>query len=243
MRGQRLKLQHKMFVGTFHKTGTILMWSIIQKLSHRFGLRLWVQNSRPAPPRWDVCFDAHSHFRYGVRELPHKGFIVIRDPRDIVISGAYYHARLKPGTRDGWVHLPEERFGGLSYQEKIRSLGSDHEKFVFEMDNMAVWTIRKMRRWIEPPPEFLVLRFEDLVTDPEMREFARAFAWLGVPPDRMAEALEIARGASLFSGPQDATHVRSGQPEQWRAHFTPELHAEFSKRFGRVAEHLGYLPR
>ena len=58
----------------------------------------------------------------------------------------------------------------------------------------------------------------------------------------MAEALEIARGASLFSGPQDAQHVRSGQPEQWRAHFTPELHAEFVKRFGRVAERLGYLP-
>jgi hypothetical protein len=34
--------------------------------------------------------------------------------------------------------------------------------------------------------------------------------------------------------------VRSGKPAQWRQHFTPELHTEFRRRFGDLAERLGY---
>jgi hypothetical protein len=45
---------------------------------------------------------------------------VIRDPRDVIVSGANYHCK----ADEPWLHIPEKRFGGLTYHQKINSLTS-----------------------------------------------------------------------------------------------------------------------
>lgn len=229
----------RILVGTFHKSGTVLMLTVLRRIANQLGYGLWVPNRRPPPETWDIMLQAHSVFPADVLEQPHRGAIVIRDPRDIIISGALYHAR-SDSDREPWLYQPDAKFDGRSYHEAIAALPTDAEKFVFEMDNFGMRTINNMRRHVDLLPDFIHVRFEDLIADVELTTFRRMFTWLGIREADMDRALKIAEASSLFSGQVDTKHVRSGKPAQWRQHFTPELHAEFSKRFGDIAERLGY---
>ncbi len=235
------KAPHRMLVGTFHKSGTILMLTILRGIAAELGYRLWVHSARPEPEDWDIMFHAHSAFPAAVTEQPHRAVVVIRDPRDVIISAALYHARTD-SDRDPWLYVPDPRFGGRSYHETIAALPTDAEKFVFEMDNFSRRTIQGMRRQLQASRDTIRVRFEELITDVELKEFRRIFTWLGIREADMDKALQIAERSSLFSGQVASKHVRSGRPAQWREHFTPELHAEFRKRFGDIAEELGYPP-
>ena len=231
----------RMLVGTFHKSGTILIRRILLRIANQLGYRLWAPSKYTPPVEWDIMFHPHSVFAPAVREMPHRGAVVIRDPRDIIISGAFYHARTD-SHRDPWIYEPSPDLGGRSYHEAIAALPTDAEKFVFEMDNYGRRTLGRMRAYVNIPPEFIHVRFENLTTDVELHEFRRLFSWIGIRESDMARALKIAEQLSVFSGKVRDTHVRSGKPAQWRQHFTPELHHAFSERFGDIAERFGYPP-
>lgn len=233
-------LPHKMLVGTFHKSGTMLMFKIFTQIAVRRGYRLSAPRRRPPIDEWDIFIDAHSRFDTGPLPPTARGIVVIRDPRDMVISGAHYHARLTPGPPEAWAHIPRPAFGGLTYTQKIASLPDDEARLSFEMDNMAAATLKRMAHFAEPSPTFRNIRFEDLVTDSELTTYRGVFEWLGLRPRDIDAALRIAQANSIFSGQLKTAHVRSGRPEQWREHFTPALHAQFRRNFGDLAERLGY---
>lgn len=230
----------RMLVGTFHKTGTMLMRGIFMRVARRFGYRVLIPAMRGHMDAWDLCLDAHSGFRPEEMTGDFRGIVVIRDPRDVIISGALYHTRLDETSTDRWVHVPMPAYGGMSYQQRLRSLPSDEARFLFEMDNMGRQTLGRMAAFTSPRPSFRLSRFEDLVTDLELFEFHRIFAWLGLPGDQIGPALGIAWSQSVFSGGVRTSHVRSARPQQWQSHFTPALHDAFRERFGDIAERLGY---
>lgn len=228
---------HKILVGTFHKTGTVLMRNILKAIAGEFGLRFWEQGPEPADG-WDIRFHGGSAFRNELA-LPHRGIIVIRDPRDVVVSAAHFHCR----GREGWLHRPDPRFGGLTYQEKISGLADDDERYIFEMEHFSGPVIRDMLKRAQPRPHFMIVRFEDLVTDVELQHYRTMFSHLGLPADMLPRWLETANRYSLFSGHvKPHLHVRSGRPAEWREKFGPRVLAEFRSRFGDAAEALGYDP-
>lgn len=235
MRESHVMPEHKILVGTFHKTGTVLMRNILKAISEEFGLRFWEQGPEP-PEGWDIRFHGGSNFR---RELsyPHRGIIIIRDPRDVVISAAHFHGR----GREGWLHKPDDRFGGMTYLEKINSLPDDDERYIFEMDHFSRPVIREMLERGTDRPGFLIVKFEDLVTDVDLVEYRKMFDHLQLPEAMLARWLEIATRYSLFSGQvRPHLHVRSGKPAEWRDKFSPRVLAAFHERFGDAAERLGY---
>jgi hypothetical protein len=229
-----------MLVGTFHKTGTMLIFTIFRRISRDLGYRLSVPSRRPPIEDWDIFLDSHARFPAGPLPATARGVVVIRDPRDVIISGAHYHARLRPGPPEAWAHVPRPQFGGLTYQQQIAALPDDEARLSFEMDRMGARTLRLMARFVTLPPGFVAIRFEDLVTDPGMAAYRRMFDWLGLRAADRGAALRIAEANSLFSGRLVSPHVRSGRPEQWREHFTPALHEKFRRKFGTLAEDLGY---
>jgi hypothetical protein len=120
----------KILVGTFHKTGTNLMLAILQSAARAYGLTIWRADAKTTEPaEWDIYFDWHSKFPDAVLSQPHKGVVVFRDPRDVIVSGAYFHCK----STEAWLLKPQEKFEGLSYQQKIQSLSSDDARFLFEM--------------------------------------------------------------------------------------------------------------
>lgn len=232
-------LAHKLFVGTFHKTGSVLMARIWRDGCKRLGLKFWPMypDRREEPPAWDVCFEDHSRFPPALLAQPHRGILVIRDPRDIIISGMHYHRH----SQEEWLHRPRREFAGMTYQQKINSLPSDDARLLFEMRQVGGRTLREIEAARAAFPDFRVEKFEDLVTDVELRAYHALFTWAGFDGAARDALLAVAHDHSLFSGKvSNPGHVRSGQPGQWRTGFSERVMRVFIETHGDLPERWGY---
>lgn len=231
-----------LIVGTHHKTGTVWLLNVFRAWANASGRTLFNGQQADLPATADIFFQEHSHIdmdalqsRFPDRDL--RGVHIIRDPRDVILSATHYHAR----SSEPWLHEANASFGGLSYQQKLQSLPDLTSRLIFEMENSSKWTIRAMAEWKFDDPRFFELRYEELIEDRELAIFSRAFTHLGATGDDLKAALKAAFENSLFSGKVvNATHVRSGRPQQWRSEFTEEALEKFNAAFGEMVERLGY---
>jgi len=226
-------------VGTFHKTGTVLLLSILRDLGNRHGVAVWNCSRDQHPPlSWDVMFSEKSKFKHlGVDPTAYPTLIVIRDPRDVIISSAYYHMK----SAETWLHEPEEKFNGRTYQEEINRLSDMRERFLFEMDHSAGATIRSMVA-LKNDPAFANARFvhlETLMTDFNLVAYREAFSFLGIATEDLPAVLDCAEQNSVFAGKRNK-HIRDPRPAQWRELFDSDLHAQFGSRFCEATAILGY---
>lgn len=226
-------------VGTFHKTGTVLLLSILRDLGKRHGVAVWNCSRDQHPPlSWDVMFSEKSEFKHlGVDPAAYPTLIVIRDPRDVIISSAYYHMK----SAETWLHEPEEKFNGRTYQEEINRLSDMRERFLFEMDHSAGATIRSMVA-LKNDPAFANARFvhlETLMTDFNLVAYREAFSFLGIATEDLPAVLDCAEKNSVFAGKRNK-HIRDPRPAQWRELFDSDLHAQFESRFCEATAILGY---
>jgi hypothetical protein len=228
---------NRVLVGTHHKGGTVWMKDIFSAVCAHLSLDFYGGEQRHLPRRYDVFLQDHSRFRLSRLVGPHRGLHLIRDPRDLIISGVFYHERC---TNERWLTDPDPRFQGRSYQQTLAGLPSLEEKIRFEMLHCAGSTIRDMLAWEYGHPMFYEAKYEDLIEDVEMRRFREIFTFLGYPEDRMNELVQIAFDGSLFSNGMTSGHVRSGQPRQWPSYFTKSLHRQFLEHFGDALIRLGY---
>ena len=102
---------------------------------------------------------------------PTRGFHVIRDPRDIIVSGYFSHRNSHP--TDGLPELAEHR-------ERLRAV-SKEEGLLLEMD-FARGTLIDLAQWDYDRPEILELRMEELSAKP-YEGFVRIFQHLELLPD------------------------------------------------------------
>ncbi|MCA8977989.1 MAG: hypothetical protein KDC98_24905, partial [Planctomycetes bacterium] len=154
------------FLGTFHKTGTTLMSQVLGGLERDTDLRVWRMHDQPKPPKvWDLCFHHSSRFLWEKGMLSddrdQRCAFIVRDPRDVVISCVKYH--LDAGEE--WLHEPDDEFGGATYQQALRSLRTDEERQLFEIDHSAGRILQMMGKIPTGSPGVLVVRLEDLMTD------------------------------------------------------------------------------
>jgi hypothetical protein len=230
-------LSHLIVVGCHHKCGTNWMSSIFRELAGRMCVP-FLEGDQPRPlDAAGVFFQDKSRFDF--RGLPEgfRGVHMIRDPRDVVISACFYHQT----SGEAWLHIKRRRFGGLTYQEKLNSYPSIDDRLFFEMEHSSLITIREIWGWNYANPDFLELRYEDLVVDTELKLFERLFEFLRLPRGMSGQALDIARRNSLFSGGvSDTAHIRSGQPRQWPGFFKAQHSERFLQLFGKCLIDLGY---
>lgn len=229
------------YIGTFHKTGTALFGKILQDAETAGLFVPWFMNRDEVPPTiWDIGFDHHSKFvPQGFESDPNlaRYVICIRDPRDVMVSSAYYHMK----SHESWLHVPRSHFGGRTYQETINALPDMQARFQFEMSRIGAQMVRDMLAIPREAPSVYVTRLETLVEDIELDEFGRIFDFLGFEGETRSELLEIARANSLFAQkPQNSGHVRSGRPAQYLSEFSDETLAMYYDKFGDAAEKLGY---
>jgi hypothetical protein len=233
-------LPEKIFIGTFHKTGHALINAVLQQAARRLGLKLWQMHLQIEEPNvWDICYHYHSEFGDAPAKVRHRGILVIRDPRDVIVSGANYHCK----ADEPWLHLPDKRFGGLTYHQKINSLASVEDRLIFELENMGRQTIEQMLATVRGYPDFRIVKLETLTTDYDLMEFHKIFSYLGFHGADVPVLLAIALTNSVFSGIiKSSVHVRSGRPVQWKTQFTPRVLARFAAAFGDAPVYLGYEP-
>jgi hypothetical protein len=229
----------RVLVGTHHKCGTVWMIKIFRAICVRRSLVFYDGEQRHLPRHYDVFFQDHSQFDFTTLVGPHRGLHLIRDPRDLIISAAFYH---EVCTTERWLRRRRWAFYGRSYQTSLARLPSLEDKLLFEMMHSSGATIRDMLAWNYANPNFYEAKYEDLIADVALRRFQDIFAFLRFPEDQMDELLQIAFANSLFSGQVTAPpgHIRSGQPGQWRMFFTKTIHRRFLELFGDVLIRLGY---
>ena len=227
-------------LGAFHKTGTVLWNTILRAAARECSLNIWQMNDGTIQNAYDLAFDWHSTKIFSLlqaSQVDARAVFCIRDPRDVIVSGAYYHKV----SDEAWLHVPRKDLGGLTYQQKINSFANMQECFQFELKHLGGNTIRNMLKIPFAAQHVLVTRLERLVEDSELHEFGRIFEFLEFDAQTANQLKAIARSKSLFSGKvSNPRHVRSGKPAQYLSEFSPETLALFEQTFGNAAEVLGY---
>lgn len=198
---------------------------------------------RQATATADVVQFMHSrHFRddlFAGRSI--RGSHIVRDPRDIAVSAYRYHL----WTDEPWVNTPRDDLNGRTYQEHLNSL-SESDGLLVEIERSCRDVVTNMRVWNYDRPDFLELRYEDLIQD-EDACFERLFAHYGFSQAAIASSVQIARHHSFAAKTGRAigdvaggSHLRSGKPGQWRAEFRPEHVASMKRLANDVLIRLGY---
>lgn len=175
---------------------------------------------------------------------------IIRDPRDMIVSGYYYHKRagepwcdyLNP-TDDDWsivnapvpdVLPPETSFAGylnaVSLEQGLKA------EFDFRRNHFA-----SMLSWPTDDPRVLTVKYEDIVGD-EANTLSRIYEHYGAAFYTRIAARMYADRYSLKSERRLSSHIRNPKKGQWRDLFTPELKNRFNQQYGDLLEKFGYPP-
>ncbi|MEP2943537.1 MAG: sulfotransferase domain-containing protein [Hyphomicrobiales bacterium] len=231
---------HKSYIGTFHKTGTVLFGGILRRAEKSNLLVPWYMHKASKPKKWTIGFDYTSIKLMELmkdNQTNSKYVICIRDPRDVIVSGAYYHTK----SNEKWLHIPQKRFNGLTYQEKINSYMNMSDKFLFEMDYNAALTINDMLKVPQNKENVYITKLENLVQDYNLREYTKVYTALGFSGDLIAQLLLVSYNNSLFSGNVKIEgHVRSGKPKQYISEFSDTVLKRYYEIYGDSALKLGY---
>ncbi len=114
------------------------------------------------------CITADRRHVDGLGEVPFRGFHVIRDPRDIIVSAYFSHRNSHP--TEGLPHLAEHR-------QRLQAV-SKEEGLLLEMD-FSAQEIRDLAEWPYGQANILELRMEDLIARP-YDGFLQIFEFLGL---------------------------------------------------------------
>lgn len=235
----RLELPYTILIGAHHKTGSAWIGGLFHAIADRHGMRFFSGEQADLPVDFDIFFQRHSRFDVGHLQRPSRGLHLIRDPRDVIVSGCFYHER----STERWLQRPRDDLGGMTYQQALGQQPTFDDKLLFEMEHTGRETIEEMVSWERSSEGFIEVRYEDLIADDDTGVFRHLFLHLGFPMYVIPQLLEMARASGLRSGPaRSSDHVRSGIPGEWRQYFTPRHRIRFVELFGDALERLGYEP-
>lgn len=256
-------MQQHVLVGTFHKTGTIWMRDVFIHICKILKLRFyhlvgpgaedprigWARSADligvfektranvESRNRHGVFFEWHSHFPPRQLLAGCRGIVVIRDPRDVLISSAHYH----PKADEPWLHVPDKKFAGMTYAEKINSYENFDDRIKFEMENVGGTTIRSMDRF-ECGDVFEIVRYETLIGDTTLIAWHDLLIWLGFEDLELIVGQEALWLGAIFGGQRDSKseHIRNGAARQWQTTFSTRVLQEVEAEFGPEIQSLGY---
>jgi len=252
-----------------HKCGSVLFGTVLRKI--RKMLKLTFRGTKGPEKKgiyssYDVVVFSNSTIDFARIEKPYTGTHMIRDPRDVIVSGYLYHARCKeewcvnvPDTTKTPVEFPQipysqylrpekwkreymHSLNGSSYQDNINSR-DQQEGLIFEMNNYGRWTIESMLAWNYENPHIMELQFEEVMRD-FMGSFEQVFSHYGFPTSISRELLGLIASENISNLSekeiQESQHIHSRQTSKWKEYFSPRHKALFKDMFGDALIKLGY---
>lgn len=182
------------------------------------------------------------------------GFYIIKDPRDIVVSGYYSHleSHYVDPLQNPWLAIHRK-----DLQERSKEDG-----LLAELEYSS-HHINRIRNWEYGYGGILESRFETVTPNPS-HELARLLAHTGIlldgwtaPPDsplsfRIPRELwdsimEANTFQALTAGrsrgeESRGRHLRSGLSGDWKNHFTPAVLSRFKELYPGIIASLAYAP-
>lgn len=240
-------------VGTHHKTGTLWLRGVFRRLANELGIahRVVYPNKGlknvPSAERiflfqWSSLFPGILLDRPDARILH-----MIRDPRDVLLSGMRYHLHAGP-EGEQFLHEPRDDLGGKTYQQHLNALPTETERLLFEMREKHALTVAEMTSWSYDRANTIEVRYEDLMEDTDCRAFREHLRDLGLPEPEVEQGCKIFWSRSLFGGLANEAargdridaHVASGEVAQWRRRLPRAVAEIYAEEHGRDLVTLGY---
>jgi Sulfotransferase domain len=165
-----------------------------------------------------------------------RGFHIVRDPRDIVVSAYFSHL---------YSHTP---FEGLAERRARLEAVPKSEGLLLELENRQ-HEFRAMFEWDYHQPNVLELRMEDATAAaadevPKIMEFLGLGERNGLTSKRLRQIVadnEFNVLAGRSPGEEDVkAHYRKGVPGDWVNHFEAEHVDYFKQHHGELLIKLGY---
>ncbi len=203
----------------YHKVGTVWFRRILSTIAAYYGLNFQKSKPHELKNNTEIFFDDHSLVDLS-KMSNYVGSHMIRDPRDIIISGYFYHLR----TNEKWVHEKKKEYGNKSYQEYLKSLSLENG-ILAEIKRTAP-EIRQMAEWDYNNPNFIEIKYENIIAN-EKEYFEKIFLHYGFNRKAVEKSIEIANKFSIRNiDKKKSSHIRSGKPGEWKKYFSKK-HKEY----------------
>jgi hypothetical protein len=196
----------------------------------------WIQNQLDALRPGDIRFGYIYYSDRFEKILCQNGwanFLIIRDPRDQIISEIYYAMHINPEHK---LHKLLQSLDGMEARISVLITGIPQG----ELKRVSVYEhYEHFFGWLNKP-EIHVVRFEDLVNEP-LKQLERMLDFI---KDRGFEPV-ISRHQALElllnrMSPDKSETFREGTSGQWREHFSDKNIDQFIEITGDLLAHLGY---
>ena len=250
-----------------HKCGTKLFGKIFLKMAIEYGWSYSSVNRKDSRiPNSDIVFFLNS--RINPAELPEEyiGIHIVRDPRDILVSGYLYHKR----TTEPWctnknrqikkkIDYPQvpnsqmhrelswkikylESLGKKSYKE-ILNERDELSGLLFELNNYCAWTLSDMKHSVIDREKTVEIRFEDVMDDFEIT-MDKVFEHCNFEAEEKSFAIRESNKENI-KNMDDKTlnansHISSKRTSKWRDYLSDDLLVLFDKRHGELLRRYGY---
>lgn len=258
------------YIFTHHKTGTVLATNVLKEISDFLGLKLCrvYGYCDEIPDGYDVVIFEHSLVSNKILSSSFRGVHIIRDPRNVLISGYQYHRHTEElwcNTRPLAGTLPEhikfplvpysrehkspewkkrylEDLKGLSYKDNLKCLDTQ-KGLAFELDRYASWTIEDMANWNYELDNVLEVKMEDILKNYD-EVFSNIFDHLGFTGKLREKALHIAQSHDLnrmsASEIKANKHIHSKNHSKRENLLDDEILKSFTEKYGETLKKLGY---
>lgn len=227
------------FVATHHKVMTTYFTAVLRPLA--IALKQPYQKVYTDPFRADARMVLSMHSKLNLTELGrYRGIHVMRDPRDMIVSGYHYHK----WTHEDWVHRPDKN--GESYQQKLNRADKRSGLFM-EIDHFIFFYRKTLENWNISDLDIYEVAYEDLMGPERNRIYGEMFSHLGLEGPDLDLATDLMRlfeaknRTGRSAGPVTAkSHIRSGKSGQWQAELDADHIAYIEKELGPVLRKFGY---
>lgn len=234
---------------THHKGGTHWIKRAIRALAADIDVP-WVDISdgdqRAAIPETGRVILCHFAGRFPEALLanPEAAVVhIIRDPRDILISGCHDHHIAPAEGGAGFLHRPRPDLDGRTYAEHLNRLERAEDKLLFEMRNRHAETVAEMLAFPEDTGNAITLRYEDLIADTDCYLFQAALARLGLDAQEQALGVKAFSRLSPLAGAREkgvdesrlaVRHIR------WPRELPRDVGRAYADEFGAALARLDY---
>jgi len=232
----------RLWVSTHHKAMTTYFNAVLRFFAFGSGYRFEKINLEQPAPRTRLFLSNHGKMDLSALGK-YRGIHVMRDPRDMIVSGYHYHK----WTYETWVHRPDAQ--GKSYQQKLNAADRTTGLFM-EIDHFIFFYRDLLEGWDMDDPDILEVSYEALMGDGRDALYADIFRHLGCEGAQLQAGIDLMRlfeakrrtGRATDAAQARHQHIRSGRSEQWRRELDPQHLAYIEAQLGPVLRKFGYAP-